>query len=800
MNRVTDDGFALPYSFFSEELCHEERIMLCRSTGSLLFAFAFVFSGALRAEPVATSPTEPAPKKTPDLPRQRIPGHAILRLVGFDEAAVKGAARTRAAKERLERILDEIGARTGYSLTLLRPMNFGWGLYAVRHREDPRRLDEEETLAALVALGRDPAVAGASEDRVYRALRTPNDPGMPQMWHLDAMGSRAAWDISVGDSGQRIGVIDSGTVRNHEDLFAKDEAGYDFISQPEFSVDGDGRDADYTDPGDGGDCSQGFQPSSWHGSHVAGTILAATNNGVGIAGINWNARLVTARALGLCGNGSAFDILEAMAWLAGYSVNGVPDIGADVVSVINMSLGSDTPCSQAEQDYVSTITAQKGIVFVAAAGNSGNHVPVGSPANCPGAIAVGAHGPGFGRPLTSYSNFSAELDIIAPGGDMSTRFEDGVLSACGESRFCYVFMEGTSMAAPHVTGVVSLMLSVNPSLTPTQVRDLLVQTGESCSGCGGVPAIRADLAVAAAANASGGNGGGNVGGGGGQACGQAGQCGAGQVCLGQNAQSASCYDVCDAANDCGTGAQCYYVDSALAVCVPAGNVGEGGRCESDPFSCKPGTLCLGDQTQAFCYRRCDMGYTCFSSAQSCVQGDGFAYCDPLATEPQPGNPSDGLCDLRRGNWDCPNGEGCVDDGDGDDIGACEWGMDGDKGSGGLCDDGSDCASGLCDRGVCTVPCEAGCRDGYECDEEAIPGGLCRPESCRESEGGICQDGWICTYTDERRYVCAAEGKPAFGGGLFCACAASRHGVPAALALLVVAGLFFGRRRPCGCAS
>jgi hypothetical protein len=151
------------------------------------------------------------------------------------------------------------------------------------------------------------------------------------------------------------------------------------------------------------------------------------------------------------------------------------------------------------------------------------------------------------------------------------------------------------------------------------------------------------------------------------------------------------------------------------------------------------------------------------------------------------------CDRRRGNWDCPNHYGCVASASGS-TGTCVFGAEGAAKSGGLCGADEECSSGLCDRGVCTVPCDDGCRDGYACDEEIIPGGLCRPESCLESEGGICGGGWHCTFTTtHQRYVCAIEGDDVFAPS-GCSSQRARTGALPLFTLVLAAATWRVRRR------
>jgi serine protease len=574
----------------------------------------------------------------------------------------------------------------GATLVFEREVVRGWLLL-----RDDTLASEDQTLALVQRLEKHERVAGAAAVWMWRAFATPTDPFFEFMWHLDTIGARAAWDITQGRSTNLVGVVDTGTLVAHEDLASKVASGFDFISDPRSAADGDGRDGDFNDPGDGADCGFGPQPSSFHGSHVAGTVLAATNNGAGISGVNWNARLVTGRALGRCG-GNTVDINEAVAWMAGFDVASAPTLSAaERPRVINLSLGlTGAPCDSFTNDVWNAVRA-RGHVLVVAAGNDGNGAAVASPANCPASVAVAAYGPqNGGVALAPYSNFGPEIDVVAPGGNQSRDFQEGVLSAVDRSVSPfqgsppYSFYEGTSMAAPHVAGVVSLMLDVNPGLSPTDIEDLLRSKGGSCSTCRGQPTLRADVAVAAAAGTT-------ITTRPGDSCAGTGTCSAGQTCASDDLCRVSCTS--DAACD-GDGDVC--VDG---VCVPEVINGDGDDGDD------------GD--------------------------DGVAF---------------GECDRRRGNMDCENGSGCVVDDDG--LGECVEGRDGDGATGALCDSDRDCGTGLCDRGVCTVTCDdVGCPDGFRCDDSEVPGGLCRAESCLDDES-ICGEGSSCSYSSAERYVCA----------------------------------------------
>jgi serine protease len=409
-----------------------------------------------------------------------VPGRVLVKVKGVDDASLLHF--TKAGSDE-GAALSAIAARTGLHLSFVRASLWGWALVDVRDATDIDTLpDEKQTRALIARLAADKAVDVVAEERWMKPLRTPNDPLLNQMWHLDQIGAKQAWDRTVGLSSQRVGIIDTGLVRNHPEFAGRVAGGFDFISSSSTANDGNGRDADFNDAGDA--CGGGGD--SFHGTHVAGTIGAGTDNGQGIAGLNWNAGLVIARALGRCG-GSIVDIMEAAAWMVGARINGVPDVGANKVSVMNLSLGSAGTCSSFEQQIVDFVNGA-GTIMVVAAGNDGG--AIGSPANCRGTVSVGAVGPTNAR--TGYSSFGANLTFMAPGGDF--RFSGGgVLSTLGTA---FGSQQGTSMAAPHVAGAISLIQAAAPSMSRAAIVDLLRATGASCTNCQGIPAIRIGAALA----------------------------------------------------------------------------------------------------------------------------------------------------------------------------------------------------------------------------------------------------------------------------------------------------------------
>jgi serine protease len=403
--------------------------------------------------------------------------------------AGKGAARAAAISSARRAILDRSGQQFGMTLKALHTIATGANIFKLDRKVS---LDEARALAAEL-MARDPDVEYAEPDRMMTALMTPNDSRYTEQWdYYETTGGMrlpAAWDKSTG-AGIKVAVIDTG-YRPHADLSGQILQGYDFISDTAVSNDGNGRDTDASDPGDwitAGQCGTGSpaQNSSWHGTHVAGTIAALTNNGSGVAGVAYGARIVPARVLGKCG-GYTSDIADAIVWASGGTVSGVP-ANANKAQVINMSLGGTGACDATTQNAINGARS-RGTVVVVAAGNEAVNASNSSPANCSGVITVAATNRSGGR--ASYSNYGTIVDVAAPGGDGGTG--NGILSTLNSGTTTpasdsYASYMGTSMATPHVAGVVALMLAKNPSLTPDDVEARLRSSARafpaSCSGCG----------------------------------------------------------------------------------------------------------------------------------------------------------------------------------------------------------------------------------------------------------------------------------------------------------------------------
>ena len=370
------------------------------------------------------------------------------------------------------------------------------------------------TLAMVDALNADPDVEYAEPDYIRTRLgapMTPSDPLYPKQWALPMIKAPDAWGAGyLGSPAVTVAIIDTGWVPHPEiaDRVVQPTAGYDFISDPANAADGDGRDGDPTDTGDSTD-----QSSALHGTHVAGIIAANSNNGVGVAGLDWGCQLLIVRALGVShGTGVDSDISDAIRWAAGLHVDGVPD-NQRPADVINMSFGG-AGFSQTMQDAIHDAVAA-GSIVVAAAGNLSVDAKGDSPAGLDGVITVGAVDQS--RTIASYSNYGSVVALMAPGGspqhDPATGAPLGVLSTIElvGSGFTYTYYAGTSQATPFVTGTVSLMRAVHPHMSSAEARRILQATANASGKCVdpadptidgcGAGLVDVDAAVAMAAQA-----------------------------------------------------------------------------------------------------------------------------------------------------------------------------------------------------------------------------------------------------------------------------------------------------------
>jgi serine protease len=381
------------------------------------------------------------------------------------------------------------------------------------------------------ALRRHPDVAYAERTHRVHAARAPNDPLFNNQFYLQpgpvTIDAPSAWDVTVGSPAVVVAVLDTGATP-HADLAGRVVPGYDFVSPQRLSNDasppddGTYRDGDASDPGDWvsvADIAGAFadtectaRASSWHGTSVMGAIGAVADNASFLTGVDWRARLMPVRVLGKC-YGEDADVADAIMWAAGLSVPGVPD-AVSPAQVVNLSLGDPGPCPKFMQDAITAALAH-GVTraIVAAAGNQDagtDHFP----SSCDGVISVAASSSSGTK--AGYSNWGPRIDIAAPGGNAggnaSTNFlaisNSGATTPQADTTSS---RSGTSFAAPLVSGVASLALSIAPGLSAGTLRDLLKATakpfpaGSDCRtlGCG-AGLLDAGAAVRAAMATNGG--------------------------------------------------------------------------------------------------------------------------------------------------------------------------------------------------------------------------------------------------------------------------------------------------------
>jgi len=325
-------------------------------------------------------------------------------------------------------------------------------------------------LSVVEQLRQRPDVEYATVNRLRFAHATePNDPLYPKQWHYATLNLPKAWDISKGD-GVIVAVIDSGIVTPHPDLKDNLLPGCDFVKVPP-------RCGEAFD--EGGDNLLPNGKSTFHGTHVAGTIAAVSNNGQGTSGVAWNTQILPLRALDSSrgGAGTMYDIMQACLYAAGLP-NATGKLPARRADIINMSLGGPV-LDPYEQDILDQLE-DAGVIVVASAGNSGVY-KASYPAAYSTVFSVGAVD--RSKAHASYSTMHDSLDLVAPGGDLGEDLDndlipDGVLSTHSAELgnhlvYSYNYLQGTSMAAPHVAGVFALMKSIYPQLTPSQLRTLL---------------------------------------------------------------------------------------------------------------------------------------------------------------------------------------------------------------------------------------------------------------------------------------------------------------------------------------
>ncbi|WP_336321944.1 S8 family peptidase [Streptomyces lavendofoliae] len=448
---------------------------------------------------------EATPTPKPAAPASQAMSAATLPSAPVDKVIVTYKSRAAEATSNTAAKSDAAakGAETGEKLSFERRLASGAAL--VDLGAEATKQDVAEVMDAFRA---DPQVASVEADiRAYAMAVTPNDTEYAKQWDLfeatGGMNVPGAWDKTTG-SGVTVAVIDTGAAA-HSDLSGNTVAGYDFISSSTDARDGNGRDADPKDEGDwnatDGECGTGSRASnsSWHGTHVAGTIAATTHNAKGVAGIAYGAKVQHVRVLGKCG-GASSDIADAITWASGGSVPGIP-ANPNPAKVINMSLGgASSTCPTVYKNAIDGAVS-RGTTVVVAAGNSNANASGFTPANCAGVINVASTSREGNR--SYYSNYGTVVDVSAPGGETRratdtpgtvTTPENGILSTLNsgtttQSLENYKPYQGTSMAAPHIAGLAALLKAAKSTLTPAEIESAIKANarplpGTCTGGCG----------------------------------------------------------------------------------------------------------------------------------------------------------------------------------------------------------------------------------------------------------------------------------------------------------------------------
>lgn len=424
------------------------------------------------------------------LSRNFVPGEAIIDFKESQNTRLNTAATAAAAEPGLEKLAGGPGRAGLYRVSRAKSADF-----RAQSRSSPdfpdllpeaAAMDETtraklETLYAIKNLQSRTDVASAEPNDIVQALKIPDDTYYNFQWHYPLINLPQAWAVTdvARDTGDvTVAVLDTGVLMAHPDLSGNlGSNGYDFISDPARALDGDGIDPDPDDPGDQ---SQGG--STFHGTHVAGTIAAVTNNGKGTAGVSWNSRILPVRVLGKNSSGTSYDILQGVRYAAGLENDSGTTLNPPA-DIINLSLGGSFFSEAAQNVY--TQARDNGVILISAAGNNGNDTP-SYPAAYDDVVSTSAVN--INAAIAPYSNSGSSIDVAAPGGDFTTNdlnsdgYADGILSTCGDDSSgsvepIYSILQGTSMASAHFAGVAALMEANQADLTPDEL-DQWIRSGQ----------------------------------------------------------------------------------------------------------------------------------------------------------------------------------------------------------------------------------------------------------------------------------------------------------------------------------
>ena len=437
--------------------------VLTVTTLGLLTALAAGLPGGTAQAQVRSDVSDPAVTATPLQQQRRLPAEPVaegplLATGELDPTAwdIPGEIVVDARDD-----LDEQGMR---DLARDYGLHFSPTALEAETKEEIADVPQNLESSLLDRLSHDPRVEAVEPLAQVRALYAPNDPLLKDQWHMDRIGASRAWDFATG-RGVTVAVVDTGIACENYGPFTKGSdladtecvPGWNFVTKNEHANDDQG-----------------------HGTHVAGTIAQSTNNGIGGAGIAFHARLMPVKVLNEGGYGTTADVADGIRWAAEHGAQ-----------VINLSLGG--PRNSRVLQKAVDFAVSRGVVVVAAAGNSGGRV--GYPGASEGVIGVSASGPD--DKLAKFSSRGDGVDIAAPGVNVTQQ------TICNKGREkCQLFASynGTSMASPHVAGAAALVVSLGVT-EPRAVEDALkrsarvVDTSEGAKKLYGAGILQAADAV-----------------------------------------------------------------------------------------------------------------------------------------------------------------------------------------------------------------------------------------------------------------------------------------------------------------
>jgi serine protease len=404
----------------------------------------------------AAAPPSPVTRDaaaSPPTAKRAVP-EAVART---NQVVVTWDAKLTVAQAKAAVRVDRLSQAVGRGLAFGRQLD---GRRSIYRLDAPLGDAAEATIAALASAD---GVVRVEPDLWVTTSDLPNDPLTADLWGLlgpmsgsaNGIDAVSAWPTSRGWL-VTVAVIDTG-ILDHPDLVNQALPGHDMISLAEVSNDGDGRDDDPSDPGD----ACGNEPSSWHGTHVAGTIAANVDNGTGVFGGAPDAKLLPVRVLGTCG-GFISDIADGIRWAAGLAVGGAP-ANTNPARVLNLSLGGEGACPSFLEDAIAD-ARDAGAVVVVAAGNEGEDSALHAPANCPGSFPVAAIAPAGLR--AQFSNYGPQVRIAAPGTGIISTIDIGTTDPQGGTYGAY---SGTSMATPHVSVIAALLGAKHLTASPDAI-------------------------------------------------------------------------------------------------------------------------------------------------------------------------------------------------------------------------------------------------------------------------------------------------------------------------------------------